>query len=138
MITLNGNKPVWIRDNEHGFIIGKISDIGSDNVTVQPNDNGKKLVVPYDSVFQAEEYDKDADDNCALMYLNEATLLNNLRRRYKKDMIYTYVANILIAINPYKDLRGVYSVDNMKRFNGKSLGVMPPHVFAIGMIYFYG
>ncbi|CAF3308813.1 unnamed protein product [Rotaria socialis] len=132
MITLNGNKPVWIRDSEHGFIIGKISDIASDNVTVQPSDNGKKLVVPYDSVFQAEEYDKDADDNCALMYLNEATLLNNLRRRYKKDMIYTYVANILIAINPYKELRGVYNVDNMTRFNGKSLGVMPPHVFAIG------
>lgn len=28
--------------------------------------------------------------NClgALMYLNEATLLNNVRRRYKKDLIY--------------------------------------------------
>ena len=24
----------------------------------------------------------------ALMYLNEATLLNNVRRRYKKDLIY--------------------------------------------------
>ena len=24
----------------------------------------------------------------ALMYLNEGTLLNNLRRRYKKDLIY--------------------------------------------------
>ncbi|CAF1380858.1 unnamed protein product [Rotaria sordida] len=136
MITLNDNKPVWIRDNEHGFVIGKIQDITSDNITVQLNDNRKPLVVPYDSAFQAEEYDKDVDDNCALMYLNEATLLNNVRRRYKKDIIYNYVANILIAINPYKELRGVYSVDTMKKYNGKSLGVMPPHVFAIGMINF--
>ncbi|CAF0892583.1 unnamed protein product [Rotaria sp. Silwood1] len=132
MITLNNNKPVWVRDNEHGFVIGKVNDITSDNVTVQLNDNRKTLVVPYDSVFEVEEYDKDVDDNCALMYLNEATLLNNVRRRYRKDMIYTYVANILIAINPYKELRGVYSVDTMKKYNGKSLGVMSPHVFAIG------
>ena len=41
MITLNGNKPVWIRDNEHGFVLGKIADIASDNVTVQVNDTKK-------------------------------------------------------------------------------------------------
>ena len=38
MITLNNNKPVWIRDNEHGFVLGKINDITSDSVTVQLND----------------------------------------------------------------------------------------------------
>ncbi len=46
----------------------------------------------------------------------------------------TYVANILIAINPYKELQGRYNVDTIKKYNGKSLGVMPPHVFAIGRI----
>jgi hypothetical protein len=41
MIALNNNKPVWVRDNEHGFILGKITDIATDNVTVQLNDNRK-------------------------------------------------------------------------------------------------
>ena len=41
MFALNGNKPIWVRDNEHGFLLGKISDIGSDNVTVQLNDSRK-------------------------------------------------------------------------------------------------
>jgi hypothetical protein len=41
MFTLNGNKPIWVRDNEHGFLLGKISDIGSDNVTIQLNDTRK-------------------------------------------------------------------------------------------------
>lgn len=45
----------------------------------------------------------------------------------------TYVANILLAINPYKELRGLYNPDTMKKYNGKSLGVVPPHVFAIGI-----
>ncbi|CAF1034350.1 unnamed protein product [Rotaria sordida] len=132
MFVLNDNKPIWVRDNEHGFLLGKITDIGSDNITVQLKENRKTLIVPYDSAFQAEEYEKDVDDNCALMYLNEATLLHNVRRRYKKDLIYTYVANILIAINPYKELTGLYSIDSIKRYNGKSLGIMPPHVYAIG------
>ncbi|CAF4749283.1 unnamed protein product, partial [Rotaria sp. Silwood2] len=46
----------------------------------------------------------------------------------------TYVANILIAINPYKQLSNLYSIDAIKRYNGKSLGVMPPHVYAIGKL----
>lgn len=34
--------------------------------------------------------------------LNEPTILNNLRNRYKKYEIYTYVGTILIAVNPFK------------------------------------
>lgn len=38
------------------------------------------------------------------MYLNEATLLHNLEKRFAKDDIYTYTANILLALNPYHTL----------------------------------
>jgi hypothetical protein len=34
--------------------------------------------------------------------LNEPTILHNLRNRYKKNEIYTYVGTILIAVNPFK------------------------------------
>ena len=65
------------------------------------------------------------------MYLNEATLLQNIKLRYNKDKIYTFVANILIAINPYDDIRNLYDNRTIKAYMGKSLGTMPPHVFAI-------
>uniref|UniRef100_A0A8C6TR32 Unconventional myosin-VI n=1 Tax=Neogobius melanostomus TaxID=47308 RepID=A0A8C6TR32_9GOBI len=68
----------------------------------------------------------------SLMYLNEATLLNNVRVRYSKDRIYTYVANILIAVNPYYDLPKLYSAETIKQYRGRSLGTLPPHVYAIG------
>lgn len=41
MVSLNQNKPVWIRDNEHGFVLGKVTDIGADQITVQLNENRK-------------------------------------------------------------------------------------------------
>ncbi|XP_039387133.1 unconventional myosin-VI isoform X3 [Mauremys reevesii] len=65
------------------------------------------------------------------MYLNEATLLHNIKVRYSKDRIYTYVANILIAVNPYFDIPKLYSSETIKKYQGKSLGTLPPHVYAI-------
>lgn len=66
------------------------------------------------------------------MHVNEATLLHNVRLRYSKDAIYTYVANILIAVNPYFELPHLYSLETIKKYHGKSLGTLAPHVFAIG------
>ncbi|KAI0211434.1 Unconventional myosin-VI [Lamellibrachia satsuma] len=43
----------------------------------------------------------------------------------------TYVANILLAVNPYYDLKKLYTSEKIKSYQGKSLGTMPPHVFAI-------
>ncbi|KAF1613946.1 UNVERIFIED_CONTAM: Unconventional myosin-VI, partial [Eudyptes robustus] len=78
-----------------------------------------------------EESGKDVDDNCALMYLNEGTLLENCKTRYSRKQIYTYVANILISINPYECLPDLYSTNAIAAYRGKSLGTLPPHVFAI-------
>ena len=37
----------------------------------------------------------------------------------------------MIAINPYKDLSRLYTSESIQAYLGKSLGTMPPHVFAI-------
>ncbi|CAD5118005.1 DgyrCDS6746 [Dimorphilus gyrociliatus] len=130
---MDDNKRVWVPHQTDGFKLGRIIDLGSDSISVEPFDTpGQAISAPYDRVFPAEEYDnKDVEDNCSLMYLNEATLLNNLRIRYKKDAIYTYVANILIAVNPYKDVSHLYGTAAIKNYQGKSLGTVPPHVYAI-------
>lgn len=75
---------------------------GTDTITVQPMDGSKTIEAPFDSVFPAEEEGAAfVDDNCGLMFLNEGTMLHNLKLRYKEDFIYTYTANILLALNPY-------------------------------------
>lgn len=43
----------------------------------------------------------------------------------------TYVANILIAINPYFDISNLYSNSFIEKYQGKSLGLLPPHLFAL-------
>ncbi|XP_065926701.1 unconventional myosin-VI isoform X5 [Magallana gigas] len=130
---MDGGKKVWVPHATDGFKLGRIVDIGSDSIAIEPFDApGTTINAIYDRTFPAEEYDnKDVEDNCALMFLNEATLLNNLRIRYMKNQIYTYTANILIAINPYYEIPDLYTSNTIKKYKGKSLGTLPPHVYAI-------
>ncbi|XP_068021276.1 unconventional myosin-VI isoform X2 [Melanerpes formicivorus] len=130
---MEDGKPVWAPHPTDGFQMGMIVDIGPDTLTIEPlNQKGKTFQAAINQVFPAEEDSKkDVEDNCSLMYLNEATLLHNIKVRYSKDRIYTYVANILIAVNPYFDIPKFYSSDTIKKYQGRSLGTLPPHVFAI-------
>lgn len=131
MLAMDASQ-VWAPDEHEGFKLGRIVDIGGETVTVLLTGGTQLITAPYRSVHAAEDDSKkDVDDNCALIYLNEATLFNNIKVRYNKDKIYTYVANILIAVNPYFEMPRLYSSETIKKYQGKSLGVLPPHVFAI-------
>uniref|UniRef100_A0A674F5R7 Unconventional myosin-VI n=1 Tax=Salmo trutta TaxID=8032 RepID=A0A674F5R7_SALTR len=130
---MEDGKPVWAPHPTDGFQLGMIVDIGADTLAIEPlNQKGKTFLAPMNQVFPAEEdVNKHMEDNCSLMYLNEGTLLNNVRVRYSKDKIYTYVANILIAVNPYYDIPKLYVPETIKSYRGRSLGTLPPHVYAI-------
>lgn len=124
---------VWARDPEEGFLLGRLTEILNDEIEISPiNTKLPKKLLHYSDVYPAaKDQNKVYDDNCEMMYLNEGSLLNNVRTRYYKDKIYTYVANILIAVNPYKDIPSLYTSETVKSYQGKSLGEKPPHVFAI-------
>uniref|UniRef100_W4VR33 Putative myosin class ii heavy chain n=1 Tax=Corethrella appendiculata TaxID=1370023 RepID=W4VR33_9DIPT len=64
--------------------------------------------------------------------LHEASLLWNLKLRYDAGLIYTYAGSILIAVNPYKMFPDAYGIEMAKKYAGKPLGQLPPHLFAIG------
>ncbi|CAM2720933.1 unnamed protein product [Rotaria socialis] len=46
----------------------------------------------------------EIDDLSTLTVLDKESLLRELRARYKKGIIYTYIGDVLIAINPFKQL----------------------------------
>jgi myosin heavy subunit len=62
--------------------------------------------------------------------LNEPTLLHNLRQRFLKDDIYTYVSSILVAANPFK-LLPIYTPDVMEKYKDGKGRDAPPHIYAI-------
>ncbi|XP_063057168.1 si:zfos-588f8.1 isoform X3 [Engraulis encrasicolus] len=79
---------------------------------------------------------KDLDDLCNLPSLNEDTILENLRNRFRKKKIYTYAGSILIAINPFKFLP-IYNPKYVKMYENHQLGKLEPHIFAIADVTYY-
>ena len=74
---------VWLGDPRAGFIPGRIVEIGNDGPIVKPLDRSSSAIqASYENLYPAEEDErKEVDDNCSLMYLNEATLLHNVNLR---------------------------------------------------------
>ncbi|XP_056436310.1 myosin-IIIb [Gadus chalcogrammus] len=69
------------------------------------------------------------DDLVNLEYLDEETIISHLQRRYNELQIYTYVGDILIAINPFQAL-SIYSPQFSKLYHGVKRVDNPPHIFA--------
>ncbi|XP_063628072.1 myosin-I heavy chain [Cydia splendana] len=69
-------------------------------------------------------------DMTMMPQITEDAINDNLKRRYKHDLVYTYTGSILVAVNPYKEL-GCYTTEHMQEFRGKAFGNLPPHVFAL-------
>ncbi|KAL4309084.1 hypothetical protein GQ457_01G005030 [Hibiscus cannabinus] len=63
-----------------------------------------------------------------LGYLNEPSVLHNLKYRYSRDMIYSKAGPVLIAVNPNKDVP-IYGKDFVTGYREKTTD--SPHVFAI-------
>ncbi|GFO14637.1 myosin-iiib [Plakobranchus ocellatus] len=70
------------------------------------------------------------EDLASLAKLDETILLDEVTERYAQDKIYTYVGDILIAVNPFKDL-GIYGKDSSAIYKNRKRSANPPHIFAV-------
>ncbi|KAM9486283.1 myosin-IIIb isoform 3-T3 [Clarias gariepinus] len=69
------------------------------------------------------------DDLVNLEALDEETIITHLQRRYQELQIYTYVGDILIALNPFQPLK-IYSPQFSQLYHGAKCSDNPPHIFA--------
>uniref|UniRef100_A0A3B4E996 non-specific serine/threonine protein kinase n=1 Tax=Pygocentrus nattereri TaxID=42514 RepID=A0A3B4E996_PYGNA len=69
------------------------------------------------------------DDLVNLEVLDEETIITHLQKRYEELQIYTYVGDILIALNPFQGL-SIYSPQFSKLYHGAKRSDNPPHIFA--------
>uniref|UniRef100_A0A8C8BPE5 non-specific serine/threonine protein kinase n=1 Tax=Otus sunia TaxID=257818 RepID=A0A8C8BPE5_9STRI len=76
---------------------------------------------------------EEVDDLATLEVLDENTVTEQLQKGYAKDQIYTYVGDILIAVNPFRNI-DIYSSQYSRLYIGAKRTANPPHIFAVADI----
>jgi myosin-5 len=75
------------------------------------------------------------DDLISLSHLHEPAVVECLQHRYDDNRIYTATGPVLLALNPFQSIDGLYGESTMKLYweksENQSKEILPPHVYAI-------
>ncbi|XP_018057341.1 PREDICTED: myosin heavy chain, muscle isoform X24 [Atta colombica] len=126
----DAKKACWVPDEKEGYLLGEIKATKGDVVSVGlPGGETKDFKKDQLQQVNPPKYEK-CEDMSNLTYLNDASVLHNLKQRYYAKLIYTYSGLFCVAINPYKRFP-VYTSRCAKLYRGKRRSEVPPHIFAI-------
>ncbi|XP_029786784.1 unconventional myosin-Ig isoform X2 [Suricata suricatta] len=56
--------------------------------------------------------------------------MENLKLRFEKGRIYTYIGEVLVSVNPYQELP-LYGHEAITKYQGRELYERPPHLYAV-------
>ncbi|XP_070969378.1 unconventional myosin-X-like [Oncorhynchus clarkii lewisi] len=126
---------VWVKEKEQ-LVPSTVSSCG-DGTLVLTTDYGEVLYLQQAEVSRERVYAMHqssidgVEDMSTLAELHEAAIMHNLYQRYQKDSIYTNIGSILAAVNPYKQIPGMYDLDRVELYSRHHIGELPPHIFAV-------
>ena len=121
----------WVRDADQEFKTLKKEDITA-------------MELLHRRTYPIHDVDSITNDQLDLVQLediNEASILHNLKLRFKQDEIYTSLGTIIVAVNPYKWIEQLYTTDMLNQYKGASAnGItdLKPHVYATAERAYYG
>ncbi|XP_076442418.1 myosin heavy chain, striated muscle-like isoform X7 [Babylonia areolata] len=129
--TFDGKKNCWVPDEKEGFAAAEIQSTKGEEITVKLVKNNETKTFKKDDIQQMNppKFEK-IEDMANMTYLNEASVLYNLKSRYSAGMIYTYSGLFCVAVNPYRRLP-IYTQSVIDKYRGKRRTEMPPHLFSI-------
>ncbi|CAI5721287.1 unnamed protein product [Peronospora destructor] len=133
---------VYVRDQDaktdykwaHGRLLRRVANSVS-HVLVQLNKSEKTVEVDEaQDVRMANELADgqklaDVEDLDVLTHLHEPAFVDYLAQRYSLDQVYCRSGAVLIAVNPFKEISGLY---DLHKFHKEMLDwtALPPHVFS--------
>ncbi|KAG6866166.1 hypothetical protein C0991_008120 [Blastosporella zonata] len=113
----NEKKWVWVPDAKEGYLAGWVNREEEDAAEVIMAAGGEFRRVPFEALFKMNppKFDR-VEDIADLTFLNEASVVHNLRLRYGSGAIYNLP---------------LYSDAIIQQYRNKRRDENPPHIFAV-------
>ncbi|XP_050216632.1 myosin-2 isoform X2 [Mercurialis annua] len=119
---------IWCQIANGRWGSGRIQSTSGDEAVVSLS-GGNFIKVPIADLLPANpDILEGVDDLIKLSYLNEPSVLYNLKHRYSEDMIYSKAGPVLIAVNPFKPVP-LFGDKIIEAYKQKLMD--NPHVYAI-------
>ncbi|CAF4609542.1 unnamed protein product [Rotaria sp. Silwood2] len=80
--------------------------------------------------IEHEGPDMGVGDFVLLSDITMDAFVKNLQLRFEKGRIYTYIGEVLVSVNPYRDLP-IYGPEYIKSYKGREMFERPAHIFAL-------
>ncbi|PWN46171.1 hypothetical protein IE81DRAFT_86032 [Ceraceosorus guamensis] len=123
---------VWIPDKAAGYLsawVVREESNGETSVCSLADGSSRNVATDDLSKMNPPKFEK-AEDIADLTFLNEASVVHNLKERYYSGLIYTYSGLFLVAVNPYRNLP-IYTDAIIAAYKGRRREENAPHVFAL-------
>jgi myosin heavy chain 9/10/11/14 len=89
LAEFSGKRWVWVKDDQHAFVKGWVIEENGSTLQVRCDNESVDRTVDSQDVDKVNPPKFNmADDMADLTYLNEASVIHNLRQRYEADLIY--------------------------------------------------
>jgi myosin heavy subunit len=136
---------VYFQCPKNSWILGTIETWDGTFASCRPSDpkEGRDVVqkLKESQVFVARDdiITEDVNDLLNLTVLHDSTLLNCLKRRYMRDIIYTNIGAIVVALNPFNFKIPWYTDDKMPEYLAESEVIEKnlPHSWAVAHNTFF-
>jgi myosin heavy subunit len=133
------NKFVFVKDPYQAYKAVEVASIdhakGEIEIIEIGNSNAKLGIVKLadtNPIASLDELYNPPPDLIKLMMVNLPGILNALRHRFERDFIYTSVGPILVALNPFKWVKGIYDESVMMQYFHEEIDLSSdPHVRVI-------
>ncbi|RVE58585.1 hypothetical protein OJAV_G00195820 [Oryzias javanicus] len=119
--------------NQQMGVIEKTSHHGKTDRSTDSNDRHERIHTKKGGHLKMQSAADEVEDLATLEALDENIVTEQLQSRYSRDQIYTYVGDILIAVNPFRKME-MYTPQHTKMYIGAKRTANPPHIFAVADI----
>ncbi|TID30044.1 hypothetical protein CANINC_001413 [Pichia inconspicua] len=147
-MKLENGTNCWIPNGKFGWLSATVNKVefdtnkGSYRIELRYDDDRtddtnpivihtKELNETDEKLPKLKNIDDTVDDLTTLPHLNEPSVLNSVKLRYQKKIIYTFSGVVLIAMNPFEKVEQLYTSSMICAYRNAQMSDNPPHLFAI-------